>query len=181
VIPCDVLDWSATEVADLFGTTIPAVNSLLHRARSRMEKKYSSKPYDELHPAQADDVTRTLLDRYVQAWVAGDIDGFVALLKDEATFPMPPLPLWYQGRENIRAFVAGTSLAGEARGRWRFLPARANDLPAFGLYQRDERSGLYQPFAIQLLTIRDGLLADVTTFGYPDLFRYFGLPEVLQA
>jgi hypothetical protein len=49
------------------------------------------------------------------------------------------------------------------------------------LYQRDERAGLYQPFAIQLLTIRGGSLADITTFGYPGLFRLFGLPEVLPA
>jgi RNA polymerase sigma-70 factor (ECF subfamily) len=181
LILCDVLDWPANEAAELFETTIPAVNSLLHRARTRMDKKYSAKHYEDLRLAQADDETRTLLDRYVQAWEAGDIDGFVALLKDDATFPMPPLPLWYRGREDIRVFVAGTSLAGEARGRWRFLPTRANGLPAFGLYQRDERAGLYQPFAIQLLTIRDGSLADITTFGYPGLFRLFGLPEVLPA
>lgn len=179
LILCDVLDWSATEAAELFETTIPAVNSLLHRARVRMEKKYSSKTYEELRLAQADEETRSLLDRYVQAWEAGDIDGFVALLRDDATFPMPPSPLWYQGRKDIRAFVAGTSLAGEAGGRWRFLPTRANGLPAFGLYLRDEPSGLYQPFAIQLLTIREGLLADITTFGFPGLIRFFGLPEIL--
>ena len=179
LILCDVLDWSATEAAELFETTIPAVNSLLHRARARLGKKYSSKTYEELRLAQADAETRTLLDRYVQAWEAGDIDGFVALLRDDATFPMPPLPLWYRGREEIRAFVAGTSLAGEAGGRWRFLPTRANGLPAFGLYQRDEPSGLYQPFAIQLLTIRECSLADITTFGFPGLFRFFGLPEIL--
>jgi RNA polymerase sigma-70 factor (ECF subfamily) len=95
LILCDVLDWPANEAAELFETTIPAVNSLLHRARTRMEKNYASKHYEELRLAQADDVTRSLLDR-VQAWEAGDIDKFIALLR-RRNLPHAALALWYRG------------------------------------------------------------------------------------
>jgi RNA polymerase sigma-70 factor, ECF subfamily len=180
LILCDVLGWSAGEAAELVETTIPAVNSLLHRARGKLGRLYTSPRPEKERLALPDEMIRRLLERYVQAWEAADVEGIVALLKEDATFPMPPLPMWYRGRESIRRFIAASSLAGEARGRWRLHPARANGCAAFGVYVFDADNQSYKPFAIQVLTLQDELLSDITTFGYPSLFPHFGLPLELK-
>lgn len=176
----DVLDWRAEEVASLLETTISAVNSMLYRARSTLAGRYSSWDKLPIRSGQADSSALTLLDRYVHAWETADIDALVSLLKEDASFPMPPSPSWYYGREAIRAFIAANILNGEARGRWRLLPVGANAQPSFAWYRRDESSDTYQAFAIQVLTFDGDLLADVTTFGTPYLFPYFGLAAELE-
>jgi RNA polymerase sigma-70 factor (ECF subfamily) len=70
------------------------------------------------------------------------VDGIVSMLTEEATFPMPPLPAWYQGRVAIRSFLLATSLAGEAAGRWRLLPIHANGLPGFAFYAGAEPANI---------------------------------------
>ena len=172
----DVLDWRASEVAELLEFTIPAVNSALHRARATLAKHYGARGLDAIKATPTDEAMRALLDRYVRAWENADIDGLISLLKEDATFPMPPSPAWYQGRASIRAFVALNILDGDARGRWRLQPTRANAQPAFAWYRRDESGDTCQAFAIQVLTFEGDLLADITTFPYPALFPYFGLP-----
>ena len=176
LILCDVLDWQANEVADLLDTSVASINSLLYRARSRMEAGYSVQTYQQIKASQVDPGTGKLLERYVQAWETADVDSLVALLSEDATFPMPPFPQWRQGRPAIRALVSNTILAGEAAGRWLLKPVRANGTYGFAWYRLDEVSSSYHAFAIQVLTIRGDLISDVTTFGFPNLFPHFGLP-----
>jgi len=176
----DVLDWRAEEVAKLLELTVPAVNSALHRARVTMAKHYRDSRVDATRTDPGNPETRALLDQYVRAWENADIDALIALLKQDATFPMPPTPSWYRGRKSIRAFIASTILAGDARGRFRLLPTRANGQPAFGWYQRDE-SGVYRAFAIHVLTFDGKLIADATTFPNAALFPKFGLPLEVKA
>jgi RNA polymerase sigma-70 factor (ECF subfamily) len=85
---------------------------------------------------------------------------------------MPPIPSWYRGRAEIGALTGKTVFGGDAAGRWRLIPTRANGQIAFGLYRVDEGYG------IQVLTFRDGLIADVTTFRNPKLMAYFQLPQI---
>ena len=171
----DVLDWQAAEIAGALDISVSAVNSLLHRARSTLKQRYSHKAVEKPYPTE--ERQKQLLERYLRAWETADIDGIVSMLTEEATFPMPPLPSWYQGRAAIRAFILATSLAGEAAGRWRLLPIRANGQPGFAFYVRDENTGIYLPFALQVLTFAGELLSDVTTFGTPGLFPAFDLPD----
>jgi RNA polymerase sigma-70 factor (ECF subfamily) len=128
-----------------------------------------------------DPTERRLLERYVEAWESADMDRLTRMLKQDATFSMPPAPLWYRGRAAIGVFISTTILAGEARGRWKLLSTRANGQPAFGFYRRQDDAPAYAAFAIQVVTFASGLVADVTTFGFPRLFASFGLPESIPA
>ncbi len=180
LILSDVLDWHASEIADPLGISLSSVNSLLHRTRTTLEKNYPAHQGD-FFKAEPDTKTKVLLDRYVHAWESADIDEFVSLLKEDAIFPMPPLPLWFQGRSSIREFVSATILEGDARGRWRLAPVRASGQHGFAWYQYDKTRKRYQAYAIQVVTIADNLIAEMITFIHPALFRFFDLPAELPA
>ncbi len=175
----DVLDWPARELADLLGTSLASVNSLLHRARWALKKNYLPDHRDALKTAQADMQMQKMLDRYMQAWESADLDEIVALLTEETTFAMPPVPLWFRGVSAIRAFASTTLLNGDARGRWRLKPIRANGGPGFAWYRRDETGTSYAAYALQVLTVNDRRVSAITTFAEPSLFRFFDLPVEL--
>jgi RNA polymerase sigma-70 factor (ECF subfamily) len=187
LVLCDVLDWSAREAAELLGLTVSAVNSALHRARVTLGKHYHARGPEAAPTRPGDEATRALLHKYVRAWEAADVDGLVALLKEEAVFTMPPSPSWYRGRAPIGAFVAATifgdegMFSGQAAGRWRLMPARANAQPAFAVYERDPSGGGYRAFALQVLTFDGDQLAEVANFIDAALFARFGLPAQLEA
>jgi RNA polymerase sigma-70 factor, ECF subfamily len=178
----DVLDWRAAEVAALLDLTVSAVNSALHRARVTLARHYHRRGMESVPSKASDEATREMLARYVRAWETADMDALLALFKEEATLPMPPIPSWYQGRENIRAFLSWIVQLTYQPGAWRFVPLHANGQPSFAWYQRDE-SGVFRPYLIQVLTIEDYQIADLTTFGMgnPGLLQRFGLAEELKA
>lgn len=175
----DVLDWPASEVAALLGTTTAAVKSALHRARATLADNPAA-PGAEIG-STLDDAALARLTSYVRAWETADIAALVRLLREDATFSMPPIPAWYRGRETIGAVLARTVFSGAARDRWRLLPVRANGLPAFGLYRRAEPPALYRAYGIQLVTMDEGGIGDITTFIDPALFTFFNLPPALTA
>ena len=92
---------------------------------------------------------------------------------------MPPLPTWYRGRDQVASFLSGGPLAGTTR--WRLVPARANGQLAFGLYAWDDRAQAFSPRAIDVLTLRDAQIQEITAFLTPDAFRNFDLPASLPA
>src|SRR5687768_14370149 len=96
LILCGVLGWSAAEVAELLDTTVPAINSALQRARARLDARRRA----EVEPAAADAIAA----RYIAAWEAGDLEALVALLHQDVTISMPPLPSWFRGRPSVSAF-----------------------------------------------------------------------------
>ncbi len=179
----DVLDWDARQVAELLDLSVSAVNSALHRARATMRKHYRRQDLSEMRLDAEDQATRVLLERYVKAWEAADISELVALLRDDARFPMPPSPSWYRGREAIQEFVSKNILQGDAVGRWRLVPTRANGQPAFGWYRRVEGEHFYTPFAIHIVTVdsESHAIAEAITFPIPSLFAAFKLPPQLGA
>ena len=182
----DVMDWSANEIADLLDTTTSSVNSALHRARTTLTKNYHSRKAQISTPDEADEQTRKTLEKYMQAWQSADVNGLVALPKQDATLSMPPSPSWYAGRESIGMFAANTVFAnggmmfpGKARGRWKLLPVQANGQASAAVYQRME-NGEYHPFGVHVLTCEKGLISQVNCFIDPSVPDRFGLPKVLK-
>ncbi len=171
----DVLGWRSRETAQALEISLSAANSALFRARRTMEKAGAipvlREPKDPVEP---------LLKQYIRAWKTADIDGLVKLIKEDASFVMPPSPSWYFGREAIATAIGNMLLAGEARGRWHLVRTQANAQPAFGFYQRDESSGEYHNFGVQVLTIAGDEVASISHFLNEDLFRRFGLPEKIN-
>ena len=185
LILSDVLDWSARETAQLLGVSASAVASALHRARLKMARTYHGLAAQDRGSLQTDARTRDLLNQYMLAWEQADVDGLVRLLRDDAVLSMPPSPTWYRGRSAIGIFAATTVLAeagpfrGQAAGRWRLLPTRANGQPAAAVYIRGEGAE-WLPFGIHVLEAEGSGLRRVTCFITPDLVRRFGLPAKLS-
>src|SRR5581483_5420515 len=178
LILTDVMDWSAAEVATLLGGSVASVNSVLQRARATMRARYSE---DERRGRSATDPDHDrLLDRYVRAWESTDLDGFVSLLKEEATYSMPPWRQWYAGRESIGKFFG--TVWKSYRG-FRLVPIAANTQPAFALYTLASEPGLWNAHSLQVLSIRDERISQLTLFMKPlgsDLFPAFRLPLILR-
>jgi RNA polymerase sigma-70 factor (ECF subfamily) len=171
---CDVLGWAAAEVAALLGGSTASINSVLQRARETLAKYY---PEDRPRIATKPDADQQeLLGRYLKAWEGHDLEGFVALLKEDANVVMPPWAQWYTGREAIRRLFAWAWAT--CRGV-RLVPTVANGQPAFAVYERSETDGSYVPHAIQVLALDRDRIAAVTIFLVTpgsQLFQTFGLP-----
>jgi RNA polymerase sigma-70 factor (ECF subfamily) len=180
LILIDVLDWKIAEVADVLGQTIPSVKSALHRARTTLTRHYPEPRQIDIKNQIADEALRNRLNSYMQAWETADTNGLVALLKEECTFSMPPIPSWYSGRENIAGLVKKTIFRGNASGRWRLVPTRSNGEPGFGLYRLNEKTGIYDGYGIQVLTFSGDQIEDIITFQDPALLKYFFLPPFLD-
>ena len=180
----DVLDFSANETSGVLELTTSSVNSALHRARTTLSQRYPRGEKEGLTMSSIDEKTQRLLDLFVHAWEAADVNGLVALLKADATLAMPPSPSWYEGQNAIGTFVAATIFAdggmfsGNAAQRWRLLATRANGSPAFAIYQRDEKNE-YQPFGLIALTIAGDQLSQIISFIDPSLPPLFGFPTKL--
>src|SRR4051794_19772854 len=103
----EVLGFSAKEVAESLETTVASVNSALQRARTAVEERVPEQSQQATLRSIGDDEVRELVDRWVDAWEKNDVDAFTAMLAEDATFAMPPLASWYQGREGIAAWARG--------------------------------------------------------------------------
>jgi len=176
----DVIDWSAKEVADHLETTVPAVNSSLLRARATLTAHYRAPDSISAQPDSLDEELQLLLTEYTAAWETADIVKLTALLKEDATFTMPPSVSWYEGRDAITTFLATQILPPQAAGVWRMLRTSANGQPAFGLYQLDPNSGDYTPFALHVLQVSEGQVSSIANFINPAVFPSFDLPVTLK-
>lgn len=173
----DVLGFSAIETADLLESSVASVNSALQRARATLDRTSAAAPAVE---PISDERVRALLDRYVRTWESTDLDGFVALLREDAVWTMPPWPQWYVGRHAIRAFMGWVWRPGSVT-RHRLVPTAANGRAAFGYYRSAGASADWLPYALQLVELRGEAIASVTNFVDPRLFAPFRLPSVLPS
>jgi RNA polymerase sigma-70 factor, ECF subfamily len=175
----DVLGFSAGETAETLETTPTGVDSALQRAHKAVDERLPEQSQQATLRAVGDERVRRLVQDYMDAWERGDVDALVAMLTEDATMTMPPLPTWYLGREAVAAFLSGWPLAGELRSR--LVPVRANGQLAFGHYAWDPEGRRFMAHAINVLTLRGARIEEITTFLTPGAFVTFGLPDVIHA
>ncbi len=171
----DVLGWSAKETAAALDITVPAVNSALLRARAKV-KPHLRPSRAEWSPPTPSAAERELLESYMAAHEAGDVDSLAALLQEDVTLVTTPLPSRHVGRE---AFLSSVR-RGAAPSLYRYLPTSANGQLAAASYMRRPGSELFTPLAIDVLRVEGDRLAEVAVFLRPDLFAAFGLPPSLS-
>jgi RNA polymerase sigma-70 factor (ECF subfamily) len=159
VLLCEVLGWSAAEAAAHLEASAAAVNSALQRARETLAQARATDDLERLAPAGQE----ALLERYLHSWQSHDLDGFVRLLAEDATFSMPPWGQWYAGRDAIRAFFAR---AWQSCHGLRLRRTSANGCPAFAVSERDT-GGQWQAHSLHVLELRGGAIGRLTTWVPP--------------
>jgi RNA polymerase sigma-70 factor (ECF subfamily) len=172
----DVLQWKAAEVGEAIGASTAAVNSLLQRARAQLDAVGPSEDEPLAEPDSPE--TRDLLDRYIAAFEAYDIDELVKLFTDEAIWEMPPFDGWYQGPEAI-VTLTRVHCPAEGPGDMRFIRTTANGQLAAALYMLNRESGKHEAFQLHVLDIQPDGVSHVVAFLDTSLFEKFGLPASL--
>ena len=172
----DVLGFRASEVAEMLGSGVEAVNGTLRRARVSLERRLPAA--SERHPAPAPDspAEDAMVAKFVSAYESADIGALVALLTDDVFISMPPMPFEYEGHEAVSRFFA--SIFGAGR-RFELVPRRANGQPAVGAYVRgpadtSHGAGLF------VLTLAGDRITAMTRFENT-VFPSFGLPRSLPS
>ena len=164
----EVFNWNAEEVSDALGLTVDSVNNLLYRARKNLE---ASSYQEAISPKQ-------YLDHFVRAWGSGDVHSLIHLLHEKATFAMPPMGVWYAGRESIQYALQNFVFTPGAK--WKLVPTSANGQPAFCIYRGHEAEETYRAFGLLLPIYADDKIVEVTAFLSPQLVTRFNLPETMS-
>ena len=175
LILCEVLRWQASEVAELLETSVASVNSALQRARATLDA--TDLTMDA--PLSIEAADAELLERYVRAFERYDMEALTALIHEDATQSMPPYDMWLTGRDDIFRWWFGPGIGCQGS---RVIPTiAANGAPAFGQYKPAEGGG-YEPWALQVLEVRDGKIGELTFFLDTErVFPLFGLPLTFDA
>jgi RNA polymerase sigma-70 factor (ECF subfamily) len=167
VVLRDVLGFRAAEVASMLDVSVDAANSALKRGRAALRR---GPGLPDAAPAPGSPAERDLVDRFVRAYEAADIDGVVALLTDDVRVSMPPMPFEYVGRDAAAAFCARIVRPDRL---FVLVPARANGQPAFGTYLNG-RLGT----GLIVLTLAGDRVSAMTRFE-SGVLPWFGLPSSL--
>jgi RNA polymerase sigma-70 factor (ECF subfamily) len=171
LILCEVLKWQATEVAELLETTVASVNSALQRARATL----ASVQVEQLDSI-VDPEHEALLARYVDAFERYDITTLVTLLQQDVVLSMPPHDLWLQGADQLAGWFLGQGIGCSGS---RLVAVAANGTAAFGSY-KPAGPGRWEPWAVQVIEVRDGKISGHHNFIFPELFEELGLPPFLE-
>jgi RNA polymerase sigma-70 factor, ECF subfamily len=165
----EVLEFSAAEVAAQLGTTVPAVNSALQRARVALADTGDMGEVTE----PDDPEVRSVIERYVRAFEAANVPALVQLLADDAVLDMPPVPLWYHGSRYYGLFMRRVF---DMRGPgWRTRRLTANGQPAFAAYA-PEPAGGHRLHTLQVFSVAGGRVTRNVAFADPRVFAAFDLP-----
>jgi RNA polymerase sigma-70 factor (ECF subfamily) len=93
---------------------------------------------------------------------------------------MPPFDMWLRGRDDILAWWVGPGIGCSGS---RVIPTvAANGSPAYGQYKPSDTGSGFDPWALQVLEIENGRIAEFTFFlSTETLFPLFGLPPRLES
>jgi len=161
----DVLGWTAPEVADVLETTVASITSALQRARATIDQHL---PEPERRDAAPEE--RELLNRYVAAFENADMDGLVAILREDAVLRMPPQPT-VSGSGEIARFFLEVVAQGDLT-RIRHQATWANGRPAVTVELR-AGDGTWTPQGVGILEVEDRRIARISAFLDPALVSRF--------
>ena len=170
----DVLGFSASEAAEILGTTVASVNSSLQRARTRVEET-GVRQEQLTEPSAADQ--RAWIDRYMTAFEHADVEGLKRLLTEDVVMEMPPMLNWFSGRSNYGLFMEWVF---EAAGKdWLLKEVTANGgQPGFAAYRRV--GGGYELHTLQIFTVTAEGISRNSVFQDSEVFASFGLRLFVQ-
>jgi RNA polymerase sigma-70 factor (TIGR02960 family) len=166
----EVLGFTAAEVAGILKTSPASVNSALQRARATVARRVPPRSQQAELAALGPGGRRGLVDAFVTAWERADVPALLDLLAADARFTMPPLPAWFDGREDVGRFLVERVFATP----WRLLPTGANRQPAFACYQHDGER--FRLGAVNVLSLRNGQISWIAGFLDPQVHRRFSVP-----
>ena len=172
----DVLGCTAAETAALLGTSVPAANSAVQRARTTLAGHLPAQRADWSAP-RPDPAERELLERFIDAHERCDAAAALAAAAPGLRITMPPLPMCFQGVDEVRPLLR-RAFGPDRDGDWRLLPTTANRMPAAASYLRRPGDDAFRSFKLDVLRVEGGRIAEITTFG-DTLFPHFGLPPTL--
>ena len=170
----EVLSFSASEAAEILGTTVVSVNSSLQRARSRV-KEAGIRPDRLSEPPAAEQ--RAWVDRYMKAFEQADIEGLKRLLTEDVVMEMPPMVNWFAGPANYGLFMEW--VFEKAGTDWCLKAIAANGQPGFAAYRRAGDG--YELHTLQIFTVTAEGISRNSVFQDAGIFASFGLPTVLDA
>ena len=174
----DVLDWPAKDTAALLETSVAAVNSALQRARAGLKEHLPERRAEWAAGADPTEAERELLDRYVEASERADARAIAALMREDATWSMPPEPGLWRGRDAIVASWLEGGMGTPEFGEFRCLVTSANLQPAVACYLKQPGESEHKALAVDVLRLEEGEIADITSFT-GSVFAAFGLPPKL--
>jgi RNA polymerase sigma-70 factor (TIGR02960 family) len=172
----DVLGFHANEVADMLDSTVESVNSALKRARASLQRRLPPTAGRESPPASDSPAEEAIVAKFVRAWESADLDALVALLTDDVSTSMPPMPLEYEGRDLVARFCAGIFGGGR---RFDLVRTRANGQPALGAYLRAP-TGIRHGVGLYVLTLTGNRICAMIRFEN-SVLPWFGLPRSLPS
>src|SRR3954447_23773202 len=166
----EVLGFSAAESAETLDTSVPSINSALQRARKTVDEKLPAQSQQATLRTIGDEKLREIVEDYIEAMDACDVDRVVTMLSEDVAWSMPPLASWFRGTD-VPDFLRRYPLSGE--WRWKRLAPHANGQPAVAAYTWDDEANAYLPFALDVLTFEGDKIKEVTAF----ITRTLELPE----
>jgi RNA polymerase sigma-70 factor (ECF subfamily) len=172
----EVLAWPAEDIAAAMDISVPAVKSLLQRARQRMDEVRPS--LSQRSERVSGRTERELLERWMRAIEDADIEAIKALISADFRIEAVPHTTWFEGVAVCVPFLEQRQL--RPPGTVRMLPTSFNGQPAVAGYLRDE-AGDHRAGYVTVLTIDDGAVSGVTAFTDPQWVTAAGLPLVLPA
>jgi RNA polymerase sigma-70 factor (ECF subfamily) len=158
----DVLSFSASEAAEILGTTVVSVNSSLQRARTRV-KEVGVRQERLSEPSAAEQ--RAWVDRYMEAFEHADVEGLKRLLN------------WFAGPGNYGLFMEW--VFEQAGTDWCLKAVAANGQPGFAAYRRV--GGGYELHTLQIFTVTAEGISRNSVFQDSEVFASFGLAAGLDA
>jgi RNA polymerase sigma-70 factor, ECF subfamily len=161
----EALGFSARETAEVLDTSVASVNSAVQRARAKLDRDLPSRSQQETMRALGDERSRELVARFVDAWNRADVAAIVAMLSEEASFSMPPLPTWFRGKDGIAAFLTAFLERERSSGSiWRYEATRASGQPAMLGYRRKRDGGRERIDSLVVFSFDGERVDAITTF-----------------